>query len=237
MLVKEFDPVGGCYHFQMDPMETDFHAHPALEIIRAVQGSFDLETLGRQARGCRLAIVGANISHRLVATEAELEVVLVEKKQSEWGKWVKDQGWVEQEGLVVVPPADAGAETFAAIMAALTQQAPADEYDPRVEACIAFLETTPIRYDALMANLKQITGLSASRISRLFSNQTGISPQRFMTWCRLKQTILTTLETQEPLLACALDSGFYDQAHFGRAFKQMMGISPARIYNSRIVQA
>ncbi len=36
----------------------------------------------------------------------------------------------------------------------------------------------------------------------------------------------------EQLLAIALDSGFYDQSHFIRTFKQIIGQSPMKFLNS-----
>lgn len=74
----------------------------------------------------------------------------------------------------------------------------------------------------------QAAGLSLRTLQRLFHDYVGVSPKWVIQRYRLHEA-MEQLEAGQPvdLPALALSLGFYDQAHFIKAFKVFLGRTPA----------
>ncbi len=71
-------------------------------------------------------------------------------------------------------------------------------------------------------------GLSASRLSRLFHQQTGIALVEFRNRQRLQRFLrLYGAGKKSSVLSAAFDAGFGSYPQFYRVFQQQMGCSPA----------
>jgi AraC family transcriptional regulator len=79
-----------------------------------------------------------------------------------------------------------------------------------------------------VAALAQIAQLSPAQFSRVFRKTFGVSPRRYVRLRRLDTAMLLMRTTAQSLSAIALLSGHCDQAHFTRAFGQLVGMSPQR---------
>ncbi len=77
------------------------------------------------------------------------------------------------------------------------------------------------RIDALASGL----GVSAAHASRQFLREFGMSPVTFRREQQLRRA-LGALERGEPLAGVAVEAGFSDQSHMGRAFKTAFGATP-----------
>ncbi len=75
--------------------------------------------------------------------------------------------------------------------------------------------------------LESITGLTRYDLSRQFRIMFGTSPYRYLLMRRLEFARERILPGR-PLVEVACDAGFADQAHFTRAFKSAVGLTPAR---------
>ena len=75
--------------------------------------------------------------------------------------------------------------------------------------------------------LESITGLTRYDLSRQFRIMFGTSPYRYLLMRRLEFARDRILR-ERPLVEVACDAGFADQAHFTRAFKSAVGLTPAR---------
>jgi methylphosphotriester-DNA--protein-cysteine methyltransferase len=64
----------------------------------------------------------------------------------------------------------------------------------------------------------------------------GISLKKYLIWSKLKSTIKNHLENNDDLFSALIKSGFYDQPHFSKNFKCMLGVKPSKVYKSRIIQ-
>lgn len=78
-----------------------------------------------------------------------------------------------------------------------------------------------------LEELAELVGLSPSYFSHAFKAATGIPPHQWQTDARLKRAQQLLTDTGMSLTEVATATGFYDQAHFTRAFRQHMGATPA----------
>ncbi len=75
--------------------------------------------------------------------------------------------------------------------------------------------------------LEAITGLDRYALARQFRARLGTSPYRYLTMRRLDHA-RAALRAGRTLAEAALASGFADQSHMTRQFKQAYGLSPGR---------
>lgn len=75
--------------------------------------------------------------------------------------------------------------------------------------------------------LESVTGLTRYDLSRQFRLMFGTSPYRYLLMRRL-EFARERIHRQRPLVEVAFDAGFADQAHFTRAFRSALGLTPAR---------
>lgn len=79
-----------------------------------------------------------------------------------------------------------------------------------------------------LAAMAEVAGMSPSCFIRSFKRSTGITPHRFVVEQRIAAA-RRLLETSDlPIVEIALGVGFSSQSHFGVAFRQVTGESPAR---------
>ncbi|MFM7290856.1 MAG: helix-turn-helix domain-containing protein [Planctomycetia bacterium] len=76
------------------------------------------------------------------------------------------------------------------------------------------------------ADLARRAGLSVSQLQREFRRLFNISPGDYILWTRLMMARRRLEETADPIRRIAADCGFYDQAHFTRAFRRHAGMPP-----------
>ena len=77
--------------------------------------------------------------------------------------------------------------------------------------------------------LAHAAGLSLFHFSRLFRASTGLSPHNFILRLRVERAIRLLRERSDihSLSEIALESGFYDHAHFTHAFRRLVGTTPS----------
>ncbi|HHI92914.1 MAG TPA: AraC family transcriptional regulator [Gammaproteobacteria bacterium] len=78
-------------------------------------------------------------------------------------------------------------------------------------------------------NLADLVGLSESRFSHWFREQTGMPLRSYRKWLRLIGGIEQVLAGRT-LADAAYAAGFADQAHFTRTFVQMFGVKPSDVF-------
>lgn len=79
----------------------------------------------------------------------------------------------------------------------------------------------PVALEALSA----VSGLSRFQLVRAFRQHTGLPPHLYQLQLRVEKA-KQILRTVQPLAEVALEAGFSDQAHFTRAFKRVVGVTP-----------
>jgi AraC family transcriptional regulator len=74
--------------------------------------------------------------------------------------------------------------------------------------------------------LAQQAGFSPYHFARLFRQMTGESPHHFVLRQRVERAQQLLKETNAPLAQVAIESGFANQSHLTRVFKQQRGLTP-----------
>jgi transcriptional regulator GlxA family with amidase domain len=69
--------------------------------------------------------------------------------------------------------------------------------------------------------------LSPFTVSRWFHWETGVPLRRYIQRLRLRRALTFMLDEKRSLTAIALELGFYDEAHFSKAFHAEFGTPPA----------
>ena len=78
-----------------------------------------------------------------------------------------------------------------------------------------------------MAALASVIGLSTSYFFHAFRATFGESPYRYVVRRRIEFAKSLMITSARPLASIALESGFADQPHMTRQFKQIVGVTPA----------
>lgn len=77
-----------------------------------------------------------------------------------------------------------------------------------------------------LKDLAEQTGLSPSRFGRAFKLSMGISPHRWQMNLRILEAQELLREGKRPQADIALATGFAEQSHFSRVFKEVVGMPP-----------
>ncbi|WP_339671193.1 helix-turn-helix domain-containing protein [Dasania marina] len=115
----------------------------------------------------------------------------------------------------------------------LAQLGPLPALDPRLDYALQWISANhglaPIsQLSSQLSTQPSAQTLSQRQLDRLFQQQLGLSPKQYS---RLRQAdyarqLLKQAPTQHSLTDISYQAGFYDQAHFIRQFRQVVGITP-----------
>lgn len=72
------------------------------------------------------------------------------------------------------------------------------------------------------------SGMGVRRLQRWFRQEVGVGPKQLSRIGRLQRSLPLLADARRKISHVALDAGYADQAHFGREFRQLSGITPAR---------
>lgn len=236
MKILDFNIKKGVYSFEFGALETEEHAHPVVEIISATtQGGFSIEIDGHIADNLVFAIVAPNVKHKVVAQHA-IRVLMVESYNPIFSNFLESKHLTLDKGAFLKTKYSEKEALVAALKTLINTTDLKTPTDKRVADGIAFIEARNLEYKALIPELTANLFLSHSRLSHLFKAHVGISMKKYLVWNKLKQAIHLYLKAPNTLTGISLESGFFDQAHLSKAFKEVLGVSPSKAYNSRILQ-
>lgn len=106
--------------------------------------------------------------------------------------------------------------------------------DPRIESVLAHLRTQGAS-DINLREMSELSGLSASRLMHLFSQQVGLPMSQFLLWGKMRHAT-SLMQSGKTLTEIAQSCGFSDSSHLTRTFKTFYGIKPSVLSNSNYVQ-
>ena len=79
-----------------------------------------------------------------------------------------------------------------------------------------------------LAELAGVAGLSVYHFGRAFKQSTGVTPHHYLVHRRIERAQEMLARSELPLSEIALASGFSDQSHLARHFRQMLGMTPGQ---------
>jgi AraC-like DNA-binding protein len=98
--------------------------------------------------------------------------------------------------------------------------------NPLITSAISFIQKQ--KGLVTIDHLASFTGHHPRQLERQFTTAIGLSPKKFCNIIRI-HSFLKKLRTRKlNLTQCAYDSGYYDQAHLIREFKQITGLTPSQ---------
>jgi AraC-like DNA-binding protein len=81
--------------------------------------------------------------------------------------------------------------------------------------------------------LAKRAGLSVSQFERTFRKAFGTSLRQYILRVRIERACRYLTESDDTVAAIAVQCGFYDHAHFSRAFRSLMTVSPTEYRKER----
>ena len=108
--------------------------------------------------------------------------------------------------------------------------------EPKAVALIKEYLTDNYRQNVSIDELTQLTGLNRAYLIRLFRRTVGIPPYAWLLQVRIERA-KKLLARGDSIVDAALETGFADQSHLTRYFRNMLGITPGQFvkghYRSR----
>ncbi|HEY0685580.1 MAG TPA: AraC family transcriptional regulator [Steroidobacter sp.] len=83
-------------------------------------------------------------------------------------------------------------------------------------------------------DLARAIGLSRFHFSRMFVRTTGESPMRYVQRCRVEHAKRLIRQGELLMTEIAVSVGFYDQSHFTRWFRKLVGMTPREFAHSNM---
>lgn len=220
------------------------HRHHALQIAVGLSGPFRFEC-GGMAEMYDGVIVAPETEHRLDSLGRDVAVLLAEPELA--ASRMASERLLGGASFAPLPAGDA--ERLRAFcqqpelpspvqaLALVAPDAPSPRaLDPRIAALQEKLRALPEKR-ATLGELAAALGLSESRLTHLFRQETGVSLRRYLLWLRLGDAMARALSGTS-LTEAAHASGFSDSAHLSRTCREMFGINPQAVArHSRFVQA
>lgn len=97
----------------------------------------------------------------------------------------------------------------------------------RLRRAIGFMRER-LADDISLSDVADFVGLNPQHFARSFSRETGMPPHRYLMGLRVEQAREFLAESDLPLAAIAVQSGFCSQSHMTTAFKRVLGTTPGR---------
>ncbi|MDG5799775.1 AraC family transcriptional regulator [Marinilabiliaceae bacterium ANBcel2] len=98
--------------------------------------------------------------------------------------------------------------------------------DYRVLDIISFIEKN-IKLSLTNQVLAQRAKMAPNAFTRLFRNETGVSPQKYIKRKRIEEACILLHHSNHTIEQIAVKCGFADRFHFSRIFKQITNMPPA----------
>ena len=222
--------------------ETAPHAHHAIQITFALEGEFRLRS-GDDLRTGRAVAIAPDVPHIYEANGVAAHIFV--EPDSALGRSLRSMWFTESKvrelcaghltedmallGLALKNNADdqqligLGQRLLGGLVQGTLQSAP----EPRVAAMIRFIKDN-LEHPIRLAAVSGCAGLSPSRASHLFVEQTGLPLKTYILWRRVARAVEAYAQGSN-LTEAAHMSGFADSAHLSRAFRRMFGLPAATL--------
>ncbi|MGE0023391.1 MAG: helix-turn-helix domain-containing protein [Hyphomicrobium sp.] len=212
------------------------HAHSVPVYVAGLNGPIRFRVAGGAWRHLKSAVIPAGVAYEFDAAGDPLAVLYLEPSEAGVEALVPLLGAADETSGALVGaegPPSVLREVYEACDGARWVGAAIDDVlgfsgarawgaiDPRIARAIASLASGR-EEAAKVADAAREVGLSASRFQHLFVDEVGVPFRRFRLWQRLRAAI-GAIAAGSRFTDAAHDAGFFDQAHFARAFRATFG--------------
>jgi transcriptional regulator GlxA family with amidase domain len=97
---------------------------------------------------------------------------------------------------------------------------------PRAKGRVLEYIVTHLNENITNDALAEVAGLSVCHFARMFKQTVGVSPHRYVLQCRIEWARELLAGTDMPLSEIAIVTGFSDQSHYTRWFREIIGVTP-----------
>jgi AraC-like DNA-binding protein len=222
--------------------ETRLHAHHSFQLVLSLGEPVVLGDSRQRTRACEAAVIPPDVGHAVVgATSAA--VLLHVSPDDLVGRCFRALGFARDsvadwqragEHLVSLTSTalprhwhEAESLAQAMLLALRVDTASPRPAHPAVKRLLRLLPES-LEGDVRLDTLAHRVGLSASRLSHLFSAEVGLPLRPYILWLRL-HCAAEHLRAGAPLTSAAHAAGFTDSAHLSHVFRRMFGLSPSEI--------
>ena len=99
------------------------------------------------------------------------------------------------------------------------------------EIVTRFLQHVALTPSHNLAQLSRTLHVSSKHLRSSVRTVLGVSPKKYLQLVQLQHALNAMASTPRlSMTACALSTGFYDQAHFNRVFRKLTGMAPGAYY-------
>lgn len=211
------------------------HAHSVPVYVAGVYAPFRMKIGGGDWLTCRSAVVPAGVPYEFDVAGQPLAVLYLEPNEGRVdtlvplagdarevdGALVSDRGPQLLRELYEARDGAMFAEAAVADLLSFAKSKERRALDVRISRVVDALSSGA--EDGLqVAEAARSVGLSASRFQHLFADEIGVPFRRFRVWQRLR-TAIGEITGGNSFTDSAHAAGFFDQAHFARAFRSAFG--------------
>ncbi len=222
-----------------DSIDAEEHRHSFVQVTFSLTGEFDIEVEGLSLR-CPGMIINSNVVHRLKEAGHPLMLLLIDstselaasfKRVLEGqryyvfppGMMKSIRKFVQQEYAGVQDP-DSYRSFLGQLMRLLgVQQVNTAIVDPRIREFIRLIKDCTDSEHSVSQYARQL-GLSNSRLSHLFKENTGISLSGYMVLHKLQKATYFIFAGHS-ITDAAMAAGFDSPSHLAATSKQLLGMT------------
>ncbi len=209
------------------------HRHISASLLVGLDQPFRLQVDG-QWRRTRAAVVAPDVPQALDPGSAAMWIAQLDPDSLLWralAPLVADDrsADIALSKEMQLPAGEAGCAEMRGYLSGLVKRVghPPVALDDRVaRVCESLRRDLPDKLD--VSALAVGVGLSSSRLSHLFRQQTGVPLRRFLLHLKMNRA-LTFWEPGKPVSHVAAEAGFYDQPHLVRTAREMFDALPSEI--------
>ncbi|MFT3974049.1 MAG: helix-turn-helix domain-containing protein [Amaricoccus sp.] len=103
--------------------------------------------------------------------------------------------------------------------------------DARIQRAVVLIESR-MGQDVTLDTVARHVGLGGRQLTRLFRDNLGVTPKRFIIETRLRCAHWLVLHSSLSMTEIAYQTGFADCAHFATSFKARYGAPPSSLRRS-----
>lgn len=222
-----------------DSIDAEEHRHSFVQVTLSLTGDFDIEVAGQGLR-CPGIVIHSNVVHRLKEAGHRLMLLLIDstselaasfKRVLEGqqyhvfppGMMKRIREFVQKEYAAVKDP-DSYHSFLGQLMTLLgVQQVNTAIVDPRIKEFIQLIKDCTDSEHSVSQYARQL-GLSNSRLSHLFKENTGISLSGYMVLHKLQKAVYFIFAGLS-ITDAAMAAGFDSPSHLAATSKQLLGMT------------